>query len=476
MDLVTLERMAASPLGQFRPWVTPEGVSPQREFLQSAGAPNRIFRAGNQCGKTTISCFDLLLDLSGWHPYSRHKPPMKAWWSSLDWEWGIGQVTWPTMRPMMPWDEIKTIRYARKTAAREIPDVIIWKNGSELSFKSAATGRGKYQGAPLHRVHLDEEHPGDIVEECGARLVRHGGSLTASLTPVLRAKWVMDLEQQASTVVVRAAMSDAAKAGILDLSAVETYLSGLPERQRAVRDYGDFSQLEGLVYPEYNDASHIARPRAGELHLNGRNIAPWPLPEHWPRYASIDFGYANPCAVILTAMDPRTRRLFVYQVLYQREVRIAVWCELLRRHLPDMLGAPVISDHDLVERMELQAGGIPTTPATKDVITGIEAVQRRLMPMKDGAPGIVFVKHESGYPHDPIVGRMDAHWLCWELSGYRYPKPTDKPGRPDVRDAPVKRDDHAADSLRYLIMALDGGPGPIDLSSAAHFGAPRAGH
>ncbi len=44
------------------------------------------------------------------------------------------------------------------------------KNGSIIVFKSADSGRSKYQGAEKDWVHLDEEHPEDIYDEIGIRI------------------------------------------------------------------------------------------------------------------------------------------------------------------------------------------------------------------------------------------------------------------------------------------------------------------
>lgn len=74
---------------------------------------------------------------------------------------------------------------------REIADwrvgdqVLKLKNGSIIGFKSAETGRTKYQGAEKDWVHMDEEHPKDIYDEIsiriGARKLRK--FITATLLP-----------------------------------------------------------------------------------------------------------------------------------------------------------------------------------------------------------------------------------------------------------------------------------------------------
>ncbi len=59
----------------------------------------------------------------------------------------------------------------------------------------------------------------------------------------------------------------------------------------------------------------------------------------------------------------------------------------------------------------------------------------------------------SDRANDRILGRCDAERLAWEFELYHYPP--HNPDRPSPRDQPVKKDDHALDALRYLVMAWE---------------------
>lgn len=450
----------ASPLAAFRPWTAPgSGRSPQREFMSAAkDFRYRIYRGGNRTGKTTIAAVDTVLQLMGWHPYIHRKPPVKGWAIALDWE-TVGQVLWPKLKTLINLDRVK-IGWQRRVGT-EIPESLHFPNGSSLIFRSAEAGREKVQGADLDFAWIDEEIDGGIVEEIEARLLDRAGNLMITLTPVCRKAWVSQLERKVSgggplTKVVRASMRDAAAAGIISKSAVNSFLDNLPDRQRAVRDLGDYSALEGLVYPEYSDHTHILRPRDGQLYDgNGRAIEQWPLPKSWHRYGGIDFGFAVATAVPILAEDPATEHLYVERCYYASNVRISKWAEVLRKELPP-LSMPLVADHQAFEREELQGCGIVTTPAKKDVWPGLEAVERALNCMPDGRPRLQFVVDDLAPPKHPIVGRYDAHWLTWELSNYRYKERDSKDKHVNVgRDLPVKKDDHACDATRYLITALE---------------------
>lgn len=64
--------------------------------------------------------------------------------------------------PFIPDHEIQEWRVADQ--------VLKLKNGSIIGFKSAETGRKKYQGAEKDWFHMDEEHPYDIYEEAVIRV------------------------------------------------------------------------------------------------------------------------------------------------------------------------------------------------------------------------------------------------------------------------------------------------------------------
>ena len=457
MSRLVLESFLASPLGKFKSWKTPEGRSPQAAFFRAAATHRaRVFRSGNQVGKTTAGAVDIALACCGWHPWFDRRPPIRAWVSGIDWDFGIGQIIWPALEAQLPKSAIRSITYRRR-AAPVLPLHIEFMNGSSITFKSAEAGRTKFQGAPLDYVWLDEEHPSDVVEEARTRLLAKRGHLTCTLTPLLRLQWVKDLEKEATTKTFRASMIEAAEAGILDIEAVRNFEASLPERQRRVRVHGDFVALEGLVYPGLSRESHVARRVGASLRTDAQGVvAPWPLPPSWPRWASVDWGVSNPTAIVIVAEQPTQGRLIVERVYYASGIRASEWARLLKTRLPKLRVA-MISDHDLQARSELEAEGITTTRADKDIDRGLECVERIMgKRCPDGAPGILFA--ETG-DTDRGLGSCDASKLVWELEAYHYPRA--RPGRPDPVDRPVKVDDHAADALRYLCVAYErdqGGP------------------
>jgi phage terminase large subunit-like protein len=453
--LLELRRRQSWPLAKFEAWRDPDtGDAPQEDFVRSISTYRSvIFRAANRTGKTHVLGYTAPALALGWIDGAPHRPPCHIWASALDWDWGVGQVLWPAVEPWVPWTEVKRVEWARKNV---LPKQLTFVNGSTLAFKSSEAGREKYQGKTLQYALVDEEHPADVVEELRIRLMKDGGVLLVAATPVRRERWLMDLERERGTKTVTAAAIQMARAGLMDMDALESMEAALPDRQRRVRLYGEYAALEGLVYPDFDRDVHVVHPRDGRLVTRGGvDRFEWPLPAEWRRFAAIDFGFANPTAVLVVARCPWTQDLIVERCYYQSGVRASVWARMLADALPP-LERSMVADHDAMERAELQAGGVVTRPANKEVVPGLEAVERLLVPRPDGRPQLHLVVHErvQDAPRHPLTGRCDADRLAWEMEAYRYPEAKSETAAAP-KDAPLKRDDHAclAPETRVLTAA-----------------------
>lgn len=451
------ERLASPIFRAFRPWVTPDGRSPQREFLRARRTHrNRVYRGGNRTGKTTILGVDTALFALGWHPHARHRPPVHIWIVGLDWE-RVGRVLWPAIKPWIPKDKIRGVDWIRSSEP-ECPRTIVLTNGSVIDFKSAEQRVDKFSGSKIHFAGLDEEMDREMVDEVRARLVDYDGDLALTLTPVARKLWVQDLEAEddgRATYVIRASMRDAALSGILPEGGVDRFLRSLSERDRRVRELGDFAAFEGLVYPEYDPLVHKLRPVSNSLVTpRGEIVYPWPIPADWPRFASMDFGFTNPGCILLAAKDPHRDALIVTNAYHAANVKIDDWIKVAKK-LPHR-EFPLCCDHDAGDRAMLEANGVMTIAARKEPWQeGVTAVSRRLLPTAEGRPRLYFVvSHvDDDFPSDPITGRCDAFALDQEIRGYRLRERDEE--RPDPKDEPVKKNDHAMDALRYLCRELD---------------------
>lgn len=449
----------ASPLARFRPWAI-DGRCPQRDFLRGASTHRtRVFRGGNRTGKTVVGAVETALRLCNWHPFRPwpdDRPPW-LWAVGLDWEFGVGQVLWPKLKRLLPAREVANVLYYRR-GAPDIAQTVLMRNGARLDFKSADSGREKFQGADLDGAWCDEEIDGDVVEEVRMRLVDRAGDLWFTLTPIRRVPAVAAIEAEPDTLVVEASTIDAARAGVLNLKAVLDIAERLPQRQREVRIFGRRAVVEGLVYPEFSRSRNVVVPRGDHLVTGaGTEVAPWPIPASWQHFAAIDFGYSNPTAIVVVAVNPASDRVVVERVYKAPYVRGTTWADFILATLPP-LTTPLVADHDADERAEFAARGIPTEPARKDVVPGLETVERFIGP--EGQVPRLFLVVEDPPPVTQLTGRCDAMTLVRELEAYAYPRKRGEDA-PDRKDLPEKKDDHAADALRYLLRHLEdwlGGP------------------
>lgn len=190
-----------------------------------------------------------------------------------------------------------------------------------------------------------------------------------------------------------------------------------PEKA-AMRYDGQFSTIEGLVYPNIADCFVEASPLE-VISGNGRF------------YGGIDFGWNDPFAAICGFLDSDDC-LWVFYERYKSETPI----EDHASNLPKFAHKTIkwFADHEPEYIRKLQKGGHKVKKANKAIIAGIDAVNRRIYTGK--------IKI--------LVNRCPA--LRAEAETYCYPADDDEN---IVGDKPEGGDDHALDALRYMVSGID---------------------
>jgi phage terminase large subunit len=218
-------------------------------------------------------------------------------------------------------------------------------------------------------------------------------------------------------------------------------LTGL--RKQRLRN-GLWVAAEGIIYENYDPAIHV--------------IDMFDIPETWPRYWSIDFGYTNPFVCQWWAEDP-DGRLYLYREMYRTKCLVSdaaagmiAWSE----HEPAPLA--VVCDHDAEGRAQLERalGGRGTVAATKVVGEGIQAVQGRLSLAGDGLPRLYLLRGALVAPDPDLAGRGKP--TCTEEEFLSYIWDT-TPGKPP-KETPRKENDHGMDTTRYIVAFKDLKPTP----------------
>jgi phage terminase large subunit len=241
-------------------------------------------------------------------------------------------------------------------------------------------------------------------------------------------------------------------------------LDAIPDeaRRRAMRD-GDWSAFGGQFFSEWSPFRHIV-PR------DAMSLAP-----SWRRYCGVDFGFAAPFCALWAALDG-DGRWWVYRELYEKGLAPE---EQARRILkaeakdgwvahfidPSTVAKPTggLSVHEM-----FALAGLSCALAANDRLPGWQQVHKAL---SDG-PLCLYHSHlaEKGEWSGQSCPRLHvldgaAPNLCRTLPDAPYDNIR-------VEDLDTKCEDHACDSLRYLIastgltgqITLPDDPGPRKLT------------
>ena len=209
---------------------------------------------------------------------------------------------------------------------------------------------------------------------------------------------------------------------------LDTVLGSLPaEMQSALKD-GSWDLFAGQFVKEWKPSVHVIDP----IHLD----------PDWERGVAIDYGFRDPWCALYGAREPETGRIYVYRELYEREIPVK---EQAQRIL--MAGAFekrkfAVADPSMWNRQAADVASIAQTyinegltvvPANNDRVSGWTLMRASLGPMKDGRPGLY------------IFNTCDN--LIRTIPGLTY-----HPHIPE--DCNTRGEDHAPDTLRYLVAAF----------------------
>lgn len=227
--------------------------------------------------------------------------------------------------------------------------------------------------------------------------------------------------------------------------------------------YGSWDVFAGQIYDEFNPSIHV--------------IQPFQVPQGWERFRMIDHGQNNPTCCLWGAVD-FDGNIYIYQEYYQEKDvvsnHVAMINELSRvrttdgKVIPDHYSYTVIDPSTHAKTREKDGyrfsvadeyldTGIATIAGQNDVLAGINRVKEYLK--VDPTRLHPFLRVDD----DPLMGapRLFIFSTCTnlveEIEEYKWKQYTGSaignPDRDAVKEAPVKRHDHAVDALRYGIMS-----------------------
>jgi phage terminase large subunit-like protein len=400
----------------------------------------RLFLGGNRTGKTFCGSNEMAMHLTGvypsWWEGERFNEPVDAWAASdtgettrdiLQNEY-LGNPAKGTLGALHP-----SVLVGEPTSRRGVSGAVdtvyvrhISGGVSQLGFKSYDQGRSKFQGTHKHAIHLDEEPPQDVYDECFMRTAGVGkkrrGFLLMTMTPLggltpLMANYTQDMvsgEPRDGRVFIQAGWEDNPHLTPEERTDLEKRFASRPHELEARRN-GVPSIGSGLIYP-------VARSLIV--------CDPIDIPEHWPRCAGMDFGWTNPTAVVWLAHDRDSDTAYVYAEYAVSELSpqshannimargdwIPIACDPAGQGVGQADGEALMNKY--------QQHGLNLTAADNSVESGIQEVLERF-----------------------LTGRLKVFSTCTgvltELAQYA----RDEKGR-------VKKlNDHRLDALRYGIVS-----------------------
>lgn len=399
---------------------------------------NRWVFGGNRTGKTECGAVEVVYMARGCHPYRKITTATSGWVVSLSTQVQRDVAQSKVLKYINPdWIVDVVMLSGRKDSyTNGIIDYIIIKNvfgtTSKIGFKSCDQGREKFQGTSLDYVWFDEEPPYDIYQECRMRVLDTNGDIFATMTPLKGMTFVYDeiYLNKFNDPNVWCEFISWQDNPYISKQAVEAMKAGMSADELRSREFGEFVDAGGRVYPEFDENVNV--------------IEPFDVPYDWQDKLSIDPGLKNPLSCHWYAVD-YDGNVYVVAEHYEREKDISYHsekihqiCDELHWHrnnngmiealIDSAANQTTLASKRSVADLFYDFGILVNTNVNKDVFSGIQRVKS-------------YIKNSLGQSKLFIFNTCKN--LIKEMKGYRWGK----------GDSPVKVDDHSMDELRYYIMS-----------------------
>lgn len=411
----------------------------QLEFHKSKKRNRWVF-GGNRTGKTECGAIETLWLSLGIHPYRENKKSTECWVVSLS-QRVQKEVAQAKILKYLPRNCIKEIimTSGKKSSAENgiIECIIIsnkFGNTSKIWFKSCEEGRDKFQGTSLDFVWFDEEPPEDIYNECKMRVLDKSGDIFGTMTPLKGLTFIYNqiyLNEFNDPEVFYLFMSWEDNP-FLNKNEIERLSQTMSEDEIESRKYGRFSAKDtGLIYNEFDENIHV--------------IEPFNTPSDWQDTLSIDPGLSNPLSCHWYARD-YDGNVYVIAEHFAENQTIEYHSDKIKQIsnnlrwkranngmieslIDSAANQKTLASQKSVTDIFYDNGILVNPNVNKDVLSGISKVK-------------TYLKNINGKTKLYIFSCCTN--LIKELKTYRW----------NGHDAPIKKDDHCLDELRYYIMQI----------------------
>lgn len=435
IERIQKERKEKNRLSQYN---TGEKIHKKQIAFHRSEKKNRWVFGGNRSGKTECGAVEVIYFARGCHPYRKINGATSGWVVSLSTQVQRDVAQSKILHYLNPdWIEDVVMLSGRKdNYANGIIDYILVKNVfgtlSKIGFKSCDQGREKFQGTSLDYVWFDEEPPYDIYSECKMRVLDKDGDIFATMTPLKGMTFVYDeiyLNKYNDPNIWYEFMQWDDNPFISE-KAKNAMKRTLSEQELKSRQFGEFLDVGGRVYPEFDENVNV--------------IEPFPIPYEWQDKLSIDPGLKNPLSCHWYAVD-YDGNIYVVAEHYESERDIGYHSDAIHRISDElhwhrnsngMIEALIDSAANQTTLASIRSVAdlfydhniLVNTNVNKDVFSGIQRVKS-------------YLKNSLGESKLFIFNTCKN--MIREMKAYRW----------GSGDSPVKVDDHSMDELRYYIMS-----------------------
>lgn len=326
-------------------------------FAAGAKYPERLFMAGNRCGKSVSGAIEASYHATGLYP---------EWWTGRKFNrptngWAAGdtsQTTRDTVQKELlgppgaigtgtiPRDRI--IKVLSKPGIPNAIESVLVKHVSggvsTIDFKSYEQGVRAFYGTARHWIWLDEECPEIIYNECLIRTMTTGGIVFVTFTPLHGlTPFIVNFMKNAELLAGARPIVAAGSAEFKDTNFFEFQTAkeiakaaaGVYDSGRAVVQAGwddaPWLDEETIARMKQNTPPHLLEARmkgfpsvgAGNVYpvpLEDILIKPFEIPDHWKRMYALDVGW-NRTAAIWAAIDPEDDTIYLYSEYYVGEAK-----------------------------------------------------------------------------------------------------------------------------------------------------------
>lgn len=435
IERIQKERKEKNRLSQYN---TGEKIHKKQIAFHRSEKKNRWVFGGNRSGKTECGAVEVIYFARGCHPYRKINGATSGWVVSLSTQVQRDVAQSKILHYLNPdWIEDVVMLSGRKdNYVNGIIDYILVKNVfgtlSKIGFKSCDQGREKFQGTSLDYVWFDEEPPYDIFSECRMRVLDKDGDIFATMTPLKGMTFVYDeiyLNKYNDPNIWYEFMQWDDNPFISE-KAKNAMKQTLSEQELKSRQFGEFLDVGGRVYPEFDENVNV--------------IEPFPIPYEWQDKLSIDPGLKNPLSCHWYAVD-YDGNIYVVAEHYESERDIGYHSDAIHRISDElhwhrnsngMIEALIDSAANQTTLASIRSVAdlfydhniLVNTNVNKDVFSGIQRVKS-------------YLKNSLGESKLFIFNTCKN--MIREMKAYRW----------GSGDSPVKVDDHSMDELRYYIMS-----------------------